>query len=118
MFTTKSFTLLIAAGAASLVIASPYPPNYPNHPGNPGHHGYPYPNHTLPQPRSEKAASVDIWGMFCDDTDCSQNCGISVKITDPGCLNQNGRQSVLFHGADTGTGDYSLVVSPSADCPC
>ncbi|KAI1359033.1 hypothetical protein F5Y08DRAFT_320584 [Xylaria arbuscula] len=56
--------------------------------------------------------------MFCDDTDCSQNCGISVKVSNPGCLNQNGRQSVLFHGADAGSGDYSLVVSPSSDCPC
>lgn len=59
----------------------------------------------------------DFWAMFCDDTDCSQNCGQSVEVSNPGCLNQNGRQSIRFHGSEFSS-DYSLVVSPSADCPC
>ncbi|KAI0394669.1 hypothetical protein F5Y17DRAFT_457737 [Xylariaceae sp. FL0594] len=67
----------------------------------------------------EHAAQLDFWAQFCDDTQCSQNCGESVKVSNPGCLNEGGRQSILFHGADlTSHGDFSLVVSPSGDCPC
>jgi hypothetical protein len=94
MFTTKTFALLIAAAAIPLTAASPA-------------------NNTV-----SHAAQSDFWAMFCDDTECSQNCGQSVKVSNPGCLNENGRQSILFHGGDVGSGDYSLVVSPSGDCPC
>ncbi|KAI1324118.1 hypothetical protein F5Y16DRAFT_424247 [Xylariaceae sp. FL0255] len=60
---------------------------------------------------------ADYWAMFCDDTDCTTGCGESVSVTNPGCLNESGRQSILFHG-DIDSGDYSLVVSPSGNCPC
>ncbi|KAK3681312.1 hypothetical protein B0T22DRAFT_344787, partial [Podospora appendiculata] len=56
------------------------------------------------------------WAQFCDDSNCSQNCGGSVQVSNPGCLNEGGRRSIRFHGG--GGGDYSLVVSPSGNCPC
>ncbi|RYP11510.1 hypothetical protein DL764_000033 [Monosporascus ibericus] len=67
-------------------------------------------------PANETLIQADYWAQFCDDTDCSQGCGQSVQVSNPGCLNQNGRRSILFHG--TADGDYAMVVSPSANCPC
>ncbi|KAI6084401.1 hypothetical protein F4821DRAFT_280034 [Hypoxylon rubiginosum] len=62
-------------------------------------------------------ASCGLWAQFCDDMDCHYNCGESVSLDDSGCLsNEDGRQSVLFHGDDNQ--DYSLVFSPGADCNC
>ncbi|RYP15277.1 hypothetical protein DL765_005801 [Monosporascus sp. GIB2] len=67
-------------------------------------------------PANETVIQADYWAQFCDDTDCSQGCGQSVQVSNPGCLNQNGRRSIRFHGmAD---GDYAMVISPSSDCPC
>ncbi|KAI1379618.1 hypothetical protein F4677DRAFT_442593 [Hypoxylon crocopeplum] len=58
-----------------------------------------------------------IWVQFCDDTACSQNCGLSVSINDPGCLaNEWGRRSLKLHGSDF-LGAY-LVHSPDAGCGC
>ncbi|KAI0468348.1 hypothetical protein F4859DRAFT_212178 [Xylaria cf. heliscus] len=94
MFTTKTLAILIAAAAVPLASASPTN------------------NTAILEDRS------DFWAMFCDDTDCSQNCGQSVKVSNPGCLGQNNRQSILFHGSDVGTGDYALIVSPDGNCPC
>ncbi|KAI1288942.1 hypothetical protein F5Y03DRAFT_404296 [Xylaria venustula] len=59
---------------------------------------------------------ADYWAQFCEDTECSQNCGSSVQVSNPGCLTGAGSRSILFHGA--GGGDYSLVVSPTGNCPC
>ncbi|OKL64026.1 hypothetical protein UA08_00104 [Talaromyces atroroseus] len=56
------------------------------------------------------------WAQFCDDDNCSVNCGISVNLANPGCLNENGRKSVKIHGTDIML--YSLVVSPRSNCPC
>ncbi|XDG08908.1 hypothetical protein ABKA04_008523 [Annulohypoxylon sp. FPYF3050] len=56
------------------------------------------------------------WAQFCDDTNCSQNCGQSVDISNPGCLNQNGRKSIRFHGGSSG--GKALVVSSGGNCPC
>ncbi|GAW13591.1 hypothetical protein EKO27_g4550 [Xylaria grammica] len=94
MFTSQVLAVFIAAAAVPLAAASPT-------------------NNTV-----DHAAQSDFWAMFCDDTDCSQNCGQSVQVSNPGCLGQNGRQSILFHGGDVGSGDYSLVVSPDGNCPC
>ncbi|KAI1463478.1 uncharacterized protein F4812DRAFT_446287 [Daldinia caldariorum] len=91
MFSAKTFLLFVAAAASPLATA-------------------------LAENGTVEAA--DFWAMFCDDTECSQNCGQSVQVSNPGCLNQNGRQSIRFHGGDVGSGDYSLVISPSGDCPC
>ncbi|KAI0143447.1 hypothetical protein GGR57DRAFT_365566 [Xylariaceae sp. FL1272] len=63
-------------------------------------------------------SAADFWAMFCDDPFCTIGCGESVQVSNPGCLDESGRGSVLFHGADVGSGDYSLVISDSADCPC
>ncbi|KAI2621199.1 hypothetical protein GGR54DRAFT_639328 [Hypoxylon sp. NC1633] len=61
--------------------------------------------------------SCKIWVQFCDDTGCSENCGISVSINDPGCLaNEGGRRSLKLHGSDF-IGAY-LVHSPDARCGC
>ena len=56
------------------------------------------------------------WAQFCNDDACSEGCGISVDITNPGCLNQNGRRSIKFHG--TRPSSITLVGSPGPDCPC
>ncbi|KAI2469563.1 hypothetical protein F4781DRAFT_214817 [Annulohypoxylon bovei var. microspora] len=65
---------------------------------------------------AEENTQADYWAQFCDDTACSQGCGESVSVSDPGCLNESGRKSILFHG--TADNDYALVVSPSGNCPC
>ncbi|KAJ5115746.1 hypothetical protein N7456_000094 [Penicillium angulare] len=62
------------------------------------------------------ARGPDPWGCFCDDSDCSENCGEWVSLTDPGCLNEGGRGS--FYVKDGGDGTHYMIVSPSADCPC
>ncbi|KAF8177801.1 hypothetical protein K438DRAFT_1554463, partial [Mycena galopus ATCC 62051] len=58
------------------------------------------------------------WAQFCNDKACSEGCGISVAVSNPGCLNENGRQSIMFHGSTSSLGNYALVVSPSENCPC
>ncbi|KAI1454815.1 hypothetical protein F4805DRAFT_460322 [Annulohypoxylon moriforme] len=65
---------------------------------------------------AEEDVQADYWAQFCDDTGCSQNCGESVRVSDPGCLNESGRKSIRFHGS--GGGDYALVTSPNGNCPC
>ena len=56
------------------------------------------------------------WVQFCDDTACSSNCGEAVDITNPGCLNEVGRNSLYYQGGTWE--DVSLVVSPGSDCDC
>ncbi|KAF2968185.1 hypothetical protein GQX73_g5362 [Xylaria multiplex] len=92
MFAAKTLAMFIVATAVPLAAASPT-------------------NDTAIQ-------GIDFWGQFCDDTGCSRNCGRSVRISNPGCLNEPGRRSIRFHGANVGKGDYALVVSPSGSCPC
>ncbi|KAJ6471729.1 hypothetical protein C8R47DRAFT_742316 [Mycena vitilis] len=60
----------------------------------------------------------DLWAQFCNDKACSEGCGESVAVSNPGCLNENGRQSIMFHGQTSALGSYALVVSPSGNCPC
>ncbi|KAL7627951.1 hypothetical protein AAE478_002147 [Parahypoxylon ruwenzoriense] len=58
-----------------------------------------------------------IWAQFCDDTSCTENCGQSVSVNDPGCLAaEYSRGSVKLHGSDF-LGAY-LVHSPDARCGC
>ncbi|ORY56400.1 uncharacterized protein BCR38DRAFT_300040, partial [Pseudomassariella vexata] len=71
---------------------------------------------TVALPSNGTVIKADYWAQFCDDTDCSQGCGESVQVSNPGCLNESGRRSILFHGG--ANGDYALVVSPSGNCPC
>ncbi|OTA90936.1 hypothetical protein M434DRAFT_397590 [Hypoxylon sp. CO27-5] len=66
--------------------------------------------------QDDNGADDNYWAQFCDDSGCSQGCGESVKVPNPGCLNESGRNSVLFHGGPSH--DYTIVISPSADCPC
>lgn len=74
----------------------------------------------LPATEAENSTDVEIqagyWAQFCNDADCSEGCGQSVKVSNSGCLNQSGRKSIRFHG--TPGNDYALVVSPGGDCPC
>ena len=60
------------------------------------------------------AASAQ-WAQFCDDNACSVNCGISVELSNPGCLDEVGRGSIYFHDSSP---DYALVFSPGGECPC
>lgn len=56
------------------------------------------------------------WATFYDDEHCTLNPGIAVSMTNPGCLNENGRRS--FHTHKTDHRMYQLIVSPTRDCPC
>lgn len=47
---------------------------------------------------------------------CSEGCGISVNVNDPGCLTEFGRGSILFHGDNVA--DVSLIASPGSTCDC
>ncbi|KAJ7495087.1 hypothetical protein FB451DRAFT_1013904, partial [Mycena latifolia] len=58
------------------------------------------------------------WAQFCNDKSCSEGCGESVALDNPGCLNENGRQSIMFHGDTSSLSRFALVVSPSGNCPC
>ncbi|KAI2607050.1 uncharacterized protein GGS25DRAFT_316989 [Hypoxylon fragiforme] len=61
--------------------------------------------------------SAEQWFQFCDDTACSQNCGISVSGSNAGCLeHQAGRKSIKTHGSSF-AGTY-LVHSPGDACDC
>lgn len=68
---------------------------------------------------------VELWAQFCDDTNCTVNCGASLQVSNSACVGESGRNSILFHhstlGIDVGNGDgsaFSLVTSLSDNCPC
>lgn len=65
-------------------------------------------------------AQAGIWAQFCNDDNCNNGCGRAVNIENPGCLNQNGRRSVKFHGSTTVFGTKSVVLlgSPKPGCNC
>lgn len=59
------------------------------------------------------------WAQFCDDDNCSVNCGISVSANNPGCLEEPGRKSVKLHGTDNPFwSTVSLVITPHDSCSC
>lgn len=60
--------------------------------------------------------SVKGWARFCDDANCSVNCGISVNVENPGCLIERGRGSVLYNGPYLG--GIALLASPGESCGC
>lgn len=60
---------------------------------------------------------AQAWITFCDDTNCSKNCGMSLSINNPGCVNQRGRGSYWIDGV-IGWDEFSLIVSPDLGCPC
>ncbi|KAI2620624.1 hypothetical protein GGS26DRAFT_594725 [Hypomontagnella submonticulosa] len=63
------------------------------------------------------AASQGAWAQFCSDDNCSENCGISVDISNPACLaGEAGRKSIALHG--TGFLGAYLVHSPDNHCGC
>ena len=61
-------------------------------------------------------ASATTYASFCDDAACSVNCGESVSVDNPGCLEEVGRNSIQFH--DLNIQDVSLVFSPGDGCNC
>jgi hypothetical protein len=82
-------------------------------------------------------AQATTYAQFCNDNACNDGCGESVSVDNPGCLNENGRQSIKFHvrssrdacrymicDADTfqiqdlNLAQVSLVFSPTPNCPC
>ncbi|KAI1084538.1 hypothetical protein F5B20DRAFT_575861 [Whalleya microplaca] len=71
---------------------------------------------TLAAPANETVAQDGYWAQFCNDDDCTVDCGMSVDVANPGCLNEFGRKSIKFHGG--GHHDFAMVASPSGDCPC
>jgi hypothetical protein len=58
-----------------------------------------------------------IYATFYNDDACTEGAGQPVSTTNPGCLNESGRQSVYFQTATTDK-SYYLIYSPSTDCPC
>ncbi|KAI1764246.1 hypothetical protein GGR53DRAFT_466514 [Hypoxylon sp. FL1150] len=57
------------------------------------------------------------WAQFCDDEDCSVNCGIAVDVQNEGCLaGESNRRSVWFHGATSAR--HFISFSPSGNCEC
>ncbi|CAN8097300.1 unnamed protein product [Discula destructiva] len=57
------------------------------------------------------------WAQFCDDTDCSVDCGEWIDMTNSGCVNERGRQSI--HVKTNGPNPMvGLVYSPGQDCNC
>lgn len=71
---------------------------------------------TLVAGRAFEKRNTDVYATFYSDDACTQNQGSPVDTTNPGCLNEGGRQSIYFQSA-TSSG-ASLVISPGSDCPC
>ena len=63
------------------------------------------------------AANGQVFASFCNTFDCG-DCGEGVDVSNPGCLNESGRQSILFEGTAVDPAGISLVFSPTPDCPC
>lgn len=56
------------------------------------------------------------WGKFCSDTECSDDCGEYVDMSNGGCLNWDGAGS--FYVKDGSAAGFMLIASKDADCPC
>lgn len=68
-------------------------------------------------PANTPSPKAEGWAQFCSDTNCSENCGISVAIDNPDSLRQVGRKSVKLHGLFT-FGAKALIASPGETCDC
>ncbi|KAI1322912.1 hypothetical protein F5Y16DRAFT_412974 [Xylariaceae sp. FL0255] len=64
--------------------------------------------------------AVDYWARFCDDRNCSRNCGEPVSLDDPGCLNEHNRSSIHFHGKAASSRSLSTpncsAIPKAAEC--
>lgn len=69
-------------------------------------------NHTTLSPLSSS------WGQFCDDENCKENCGMSVRLSNPGCLGQRNRKSLKLHGPGYQMFEMALIASPGETCNC
>jgi hypothetical protein len=60
------------------------------------------------------------WGRFCDDTNCSVNCGMWVNVANTGCLQgEAARQSFLWQDPSSPSMLWwSLVVTAGPSCGC
>ena len=67
---------------------------------------------------SVHAANSHGWATFCTDTKCSEGCGISVSLNNPGCLNEPRARSVRIHDGIFLFGRFNLIVSPEDSCRC
>jgi hypothetical protein len=65
---------------------------------------------------SAAPANVVLYATFYDDTACSVNGGEAVSLSNPGCLNESGRNSIYFQSGSNKAA--TLIISPSANCPC
>lgn len=57
------------------------------------------------------------WAQFCNDDNCSEDCGQWVDLSNSGCLNEAGRRSFRTK-TDGDEIDVGLVYSPAESCPC
>ncbi|CAN8103148.1 unnamed protein product [Discula destructiva] len=75
---------------------------------------------TLNSSFAQLGALYGSWGRFCDDTECSVNCGIWVDLTNSGCLQESGRKSVITKSDPAAGGriNAGLVYSPANSCNC
>ena len=99
----KAISLL--AALASLVNAIPAPS------------GEPHPSEPVGNATVNRHALSQGWATFCTDTKCSEGCGISVSINNPGCLKEPNARSVKIHSGIP-FDMFSLVVSPGDSCRC
>ncbi|KAI1332119.1 hypothetical protein F5Y16DRAFT_358573 [Xylariaceae sp. FL0255] len=59
------------------------------------------------------------WVHFCDDEDCSENCGIGVALSNPGCLNEPHRKSLYVVDTQGSPGtNFWAALSHEKNCPC
>ncbi|KAI0157539.1 hypothetical protein GGR57DRAFT_47403 [Xylariaceae sp. FL1272] len=66
------------------------------------------------------------WAQFCDDDRCEKGCGMSVSISNPGCLDQThrGRKSIKLHRDYVAEKDpcrdwqFHLIVHDRDNGPC
>lgn len=64
------------------------------------------------------AANAQGWATFCTDTKCSEGCGISVSLNNPGCLHEPRARSVKIHDGIYLFDRFNLIVSPGDGCRC
>jgi hypothetical protein len=66
---------------------------------------------------SEKFGS-NQWAQFCNDDNCSEDCGIWVDMYNPGCLTEHGRRSVHIRAGGEEAGSFNVIYSPDDQCTC
>ncbi|TIA91785.1 hypothetical protein E3P99_00939 [Wallemia hederae] len=65
---------------------------------------------------SAAVVNATTYATFYSDADCTKDASVDFSVNNPGCFSVGGNQYVKYHGANVQC--FSLVKSPSPDCPC